>query len=50
MGNIPIEYADNYLNGKIDGLNKMKKMVLEIFEEHPEKSKEEIKDYIKENL
>ena len=50
MGNIHIKYADNNLNGYIDGLNKMKKMVLTVFNEHPEMNKEEIKKYIEENL
>lgn len=50
MGNINIKYADNNLNGYIDGLNQMKKMVLTVFTEHPEMNKEEIKNYIKENL
>ena len=44
------KYADNNLNGYIDGLNQMKKMVLTVFTEHPEMNKEEIKKYIEENL
>lgn len=47
---IPLTETSEYLNGKIEGLNKMKKMVLEIFDEHPNASKEEIKNYIKEIL
>lgn len=34
----------------IKGLSDMKRFVLEVFEEHPEMTKEEIKNYIKDNL
>ena len=33
-----------------NGMDLMKKMVLKVFNEHPEMSKEQIKQYIKENL
>ena len=44
------KYADNDLNGFIDGLGEMKKMVLTVFDEHPEMTTEQIKNYIEENL
>lgn len=33
-----------------DGMDKMKKMVLTVFREHPEMTKQEIYEYIKDNL
>ena len=44
------KYADNDLNGYIDGLNRMKQIVLAVFDEHPEMTTEQIKNYIKDNL
>lgn len=42
----PVEYAEAY--GK--GLNSMRKMVLTVFREHPEMTKQEVEQYIKDNL
>ena len=42
----PVEYAQAY--GK--GLNSMRKMVLTVFREHPEMTKQEVEQYIRENL
>lgn len=42
----PQEYAQAY--GK--GLNSMRKMVLTVFREHPEMTKQEVEQYIRENL
>lgn len=47
---IEVKKAKDFLDGKIEGLNNMKKYVLEVFDKHPDASKEEIKNYIKENL
>lgn len=47
---IEVQKAKDFLDGKIEGLNNMKKYVLEVFDEHPNASKEEIKKYIEENL
>lgn len=40
------DFAEGY--GK--GLTSMKKMVLRVFNEHPEMTTEQIKNYIKDNL
>ena len=50
MGKINIKYADDHLEGKVEGMNAMKDMVLEVFNEHADFTKEEIKNYIEENL
>ena len=42
----PQEYAQAY--GK--GLTSMRKMVLTVFREHPEMTKQEVEQYIKDNL
>ena len=47
---IEVNKARDFLDGKIEGLNNMKKMVLEVFDEHENFTKEEIKKYIEENL
>ncbi len=50
MRKIPVNASSDYMEGHIDGLGNMKTMVLTVFTEHPEMSKEEIKKYIEENL
>lgn len=42
--------SDDYKEGWRDGMSDMSKMVLSVFAEHPELSKEETMIYIKENL
>lgn len=42
----PAEYAEAY--GR--GLNSMRKMVLTVFREHQDMSKQEVEQYIRENL
>ena len=42
----PVEYAEQY--GR--GLTSMKKFVLAVFREHPEMTKQEVEQYIKDNL
>lgn len=44
------EMAKKYIDGVCHGMNNMKKFVLQVFEDKPNASKEEIKKYIKENL
>lgn len=44
------KFADNHLNGMTDEMDRMKKMVLTVFREHPEMTKGEIEQYIKDNL
>lgn len=46
MNDVQQAFADGY--GR--GLTTMKKMVLKVFREHQEMSKQEIEQYIKENL
>lgn len=41
-----LDYAEGYDRG----LTSMKKMVLRVFNEHPEMTTEQIKNYIKDNL
>lgn len=47
---LPLNMTKDYKEGWRVGTHNMLTMVLTVFEEHPEMTKEEIKNYIKENL
>ncbi len=47
---LPTEMTDEFRKGLTLGMNNMLAMVMTVFEEHPEMTKEDIKRYIKENL
>lgn len=42
--------SKDYYNGLCDGLSDMVKIVLTVFNEHPDYTKEQIEQYIKDNL
>lgn len=44
------DFGDGFVEGHSKGLTSMKKMVLRVFDEHPEMTTEQIKNYIKDNL
>lgn len=47
---LPIEMTDEFREGVTLGMNNMLVMVLTVFEEHPEMTKSDVEQYIKENL
>lgn len=47
---LPTEMTDEFREGLTLGMDNMLAMVMTIFEEHPEMTKDDIKRYIKENL
>lgn len=44
------DYYDGLYDGLCDGMSDMVKMVLTVFKEHPDYTKEQIEQYIKDNL
>lgn len=47
---LPTEMTDEFREGLTLGMDNMLAMVMTVFEEHPEMTKDDIKRYIKENL
>lgn len=45
-----LEMAKEFADGYGKGLTTMKRLVLSVFREHPHMNKQEIEQYIKENL
>jgi hypothetical protein len=47
---ITVDASSEFREGVILGMDNMLAMVMTVFEEHPEMTKEQIKQYIKDNL